>query len=196
MEITLKNIYVSERLSRETAAFQASLYINGYRVGVITNDGQGGATMYRPLDDKGVLLIREAEAWCRQLPSMVCADTIVDGKAMKIPMELELYLDNMVTDWLRQKDADRFRKKAEKEMLTAILFGIPGKTFRVLRYRNPIAAMIRFDKGVEQLYRDIHTKVMPLLEENEKILNTNIPPGIIRLLKVPVEKWVDQACGK
>lgn len=192
MEITLKNIYVSERLSGQTTAFQATLYINDYRVGIITNDGRGSATMYRPLDDKGVLLIREAEVWCKRRPPMVCSDTIVDGKAMSIPMELEFYLDNMVTDWHRRKDADRFRKKAEKEMLTAILFGVPGKTFRVMRYRNPIAAMIRFNRGVEQLHQDIHTKVMPLLQGNEKILNTNIPPGIIRLLQVPAEKWVDQ----
>lgn len=192
MEITLKNIYVGERLSRETTAFQATLYINSYRVGVITNDGQGGATMYRPLDDRGVLLIREAEVWCRRLPPLVVTGEIVNGKPVTIPMELEIYLDNLVTDWLNHKDLERFRRKAQKEMLTSIVFGVPDKSFRVMKYRNPIAAMIRFDKGVEQLRLDIQRNVAPMLQENEKILNTNIPAGIIRLLEVPAEKWVVQ----
>jgi hypothetical protein len=195
MEIKLKNIYVNERLSRETMEFQATLYIDGHKVGVITNDGQGGATMYRPVDDRCVTLIREAEAWCRGLPPMIYPD-VIGGKTITVPMELEIYLDNIVTAWLDEQDRDRFCKKMEQEMLTAILFGVPGKTFRVLKYRNPIAAMIRFNKGVEQLRLDIHKKVMPLLQRNEKILNTNIPPGIIRLLEVPGERWVEQIGDK
>ena len=192
MEIRLKNIYVGERLSRETTAFQATLYINGYRVGVITNEGQGGATMYRPRDDRGVSLIKEAELWCRGLAPLVITDEIVNGKPVTIPMELEIYLDNLVTEWLNRKDLERFRRKAEKEMLTAILFGVPDRSFRVMKYRNPIAGMIRFNKGVEQLRLDIHKKVMPMLQVNEKILNTNIPDGIIRLLEVPAGKWVER----
>jgi hypothetical protein len=192
MEIILKNIYVGERLSRETTAFQATLYINSYRVGVITNDGQGGATMYRPLDDKGVALIKEAEFWCRRLPPLVITGEIVNDKPVTIPMELEIYLDNLVTDWLNQKDLEPFRKKLQKKMLTAIVFGVPDKSFRVMKYRIPIAAMIRFDKGVEQLRLDIHRKVVPRLKENEKIMNTNIPAGIIRLLEVPAGKWVER----
>jgi hypothetical protein len=192
MEIRLKNIYVGERLSRETTAFQATLYINGHRVGVITNDGQGGATMYRPVDDKGLLLIREAEVWCRRLPPLVFTDETVADKPVTIPMELEIYLDNLVTDWLNHKDLERFRRKAEKEMLSAIVFGVPDKSFRIMKYRNPIAAMIRINKGVEQLRLDIHKKVLPMLLGNEKILNTNVPAGIIRLLEVPAEKWVVQ----
>jgi hypothetical protein len=190
MEIILKNIYVGERLSRETTAFQATLYINSYRVGVITNDGQGGATMYRPLEDKGLLLIREAEVWCRRLPPLVFTDETLAGKPVTIPMELEIYLDNLVTDWLNHKDLERFRRKAEKEMLSAIVFGVPDKSFRIMKYRNPIAAMIRYNKGVGQLKMDIHKKVLPMLQDNEKILNTNVPAGIIRLLEVPAEKWV------
>ncbi len=196
MEITLKNIYVGERLSRETTAFQATLYINSCRVGVITNDGQGGATMYRPLDDRGVALIKEAEFWCKGLPPVVFADEFVEGKPVTIPMELEIYLDNLVTAWLNQRDLQRFRRKAAKEMLGAIVFGVPDKSFRVMKYRQSISEMIRFNKGVDQLRKDIHKKVIPLLGENEKILNTNVPPGIMRLIDVPAGKWVEQVSGK
>jgi hypothetical protein len=191
MEIILKNIYVSERLSRETMAFQATLYINGYKVGVISNEGQGGPILYHPLEDKGNFLIREAEAWCRKLPPVIFPDTMIDGKPMSIPMELEIYLDNTITAWLEQKDREKFRWKMEKKMASAILFGIPEKTFRVLRFKTPIASMIKCNTGVERLRRDIHKWVLPLLAENEKILNTNIPARIIKMMEVGDGKWVE-----
>ena len=103
MEIRLKNIYVGERLSRETTAFQATLYINGYRVGVITNDGQGAATMYRPIDDRGVALIKEAEFWCKGLPPVIFSDEMVDCKPVTVPMEMEIYLDNLVYGMVESK---------------------------------------------------------------------------------------------
>lgn len=190
MEIRLKNIYVSERLSRETTAFQATLYINGYRAGIVANYGRGGATVYRPRDEQGAKLMREAKLWCRKLPPLVRDDEIVEGKSSTIPMELDFYLDNMIMDWLRKKDRQRFAKKAERYMLTSILFGVPGKNFRAMQYRLPIAAMIRMDKGVERLRMDIHNKVLPMLRDDEKILNTNIPVETIRLLEVPAGKWV------
>jgi hypothetical protein len=190
MEISLEDIYSGERLSREATIFQATLFINRYKVGVITNDGQGGATMYRPIDDKGVALIREAEHWCRGLAPMVGTETMTNGTPVSIPMDLETYLDNLITDWLNQKDVARFWRKAEKEMYNAILSGIPGKTFRVMRYGDAIARLVRRYGGVEQLRLDIHRKVIPMLQENEKILNTNIPLRIVRQLGVPAGKWV------
>jgi len=190
MEIILKEIYVGDRLSREATVFQATLYIDGYRVGVITNDGQGGATMYRPLDDRGIALIRQAEVWCRTLPPMVLADTMSDGRPVTIPMELELYLDNIVTDWLTQKDAEAFRRKAEKKMIRSILFGVPDKTFRARTYGARIDWLIHRKGWVDQLRDDIHRKVLPLLEENEKILNTNIPWHVVERLDIPMGKWV------
>jgi hypothetical protein len=195
MEINLKNIYVSERLSRETMAFQATLFINNYKVGTVSNEGQGGAMMYHPLEDKGNFFIREAEAWCRKLPPAVFPEE-VDGKPMTLPMDLELYLDNIITAWLKEKDLQKFRRKMEKDMRTAILFGIPDKAYRVMRYKMPIDSMIGYGKGVERLRIDIHKLIIPLLGEGEKILNTNIPPAIIKKLGIDDEKVVEQVIGK
>jgi hypothetical protein len=191
MEILLKNVYVNERLSKETTAFQATLYINGFEVGFISNQGIGGPIQYHPFGDKGILLIREAEVWARKLPPVVFPDTIVDGKPMTVPMELEMYLGDLIAAWLEQKDLEKFRRKMEKEMSTAIVFGIPGKSFRALKFTNPIASMIQLNKGIERLRLDIHKKVIPLLKENERILNTNIPAAVIKMLGVGEGKWVE-----
>jgi len=195
MEITLKNIYARVKDGGEHILYQATLYIDGYKVGVVTNDGDGGATMYRPLEDRGNMLIREAEAWCRKQPAVVCPDIMLGDKPMTIPMDLEIYLETKVVEWFNQKESQRFRRKIEKEMVNAIVFGEPWKTFRMMRYRRPIAELIRFNKGIDRLRQDIHSKVIPMLEENEKILNTNVPPYIRRLLEVPAEKWVSETNG-
>jgi hypothetical protein len=79
----------------------------------------------------------------------------------------------------------------EKKMASAIVFGIPEKTFRVLRFKIPIASMIKCNSGVERLRRDIRKWVLPRLAENEKILNTNIPASIIKMLEVGDGKWVE-----
>lgn len=193
MEIILKNIYTGERQSRDMTVFQATLYIDGYRVGVITNDGQGGATMYRPLDDKGIALIRQAEVWCRTLPPMVLPDRMSDGKPVTIPMELELYLDNIITEWLKRRDIEAFRRKAEKKMTRSILFGVPHKTFKEMTYGTLLTRLIHRPGWVDQLRDDIHRKVLPLLQDNEKILNTNIPQRVVERLDIPVGKWVGQS---
>lgn len=177
-------------------AFQATLYINGYKVGVVSNEGRGGAILYHPLEDKGNFLIREAEAWCRKLPPVVFHDTLISGKPMTIPMELEIYLDNIITAWVSQKDLEKFQRKMEKEMRTAILFGIPDKTYRVLKYTVPIDSLIRYVNGLERLRTDIHKKVIPLLGENDKILNSNIPVAIIKKLGIADGIWVEQVKGK
>jgi hypothetical protein len=48
MDIKLKNIHVDHRLSEETNAFTADLFINGKNVGTAMNSGQGGMTSCRP----------------------------------------------------------------------------------------------------------------------------------------------------
>jgi hypothetical protein len=192
MNIQLKNVRVNERLSRESLAFSATLYINGQRVGILTNDGHGGETNYRALDKRGESLIREAVKWVGSFPRKLGAGNANGKTTAEDPSKFRHHLDDMVTGWWNGREAVKFRRKAEKAMENGIVFGVPGRSYRVMRYRQPIAVMIRLDKGVERLRLDIHGKVLPLLQEGEKILNTNIPGKIIQLLDIPAGKWVDQ----
>ena len=49
MRIELKNVKRSEFASHGTVCFEASLYVDGKRVGGVSNDGQGGCNVYRLL---------------------------------------------------------------------------------------------------------------------------------------------------
>jgi hypothetical protein len=50
MKIELKNVKHSEFASHETSCFEASVYIDGVRAGIVENDGQGGCNRYHPYD--------------------------------------------------------------------------------------------------------------------------------------------------
>lgn len=196
MLVQLKNVRVHERLSRESLAFSATLYINGQRVGILTNDGRGGETRYKALDKRGELLIKEAVEWCGSFPRKLGSDKREGERPGADQQKFRDHLDDMATGWWNGKEAVKFQKKVEKAMETGIVFGVPGRTFRVMRYPHPIAGMIQVERGLERLRLDIHGKVMPLLKDGEKILNTNVPQSIIRLLEVPVGKWVGQTDRK
>lgn len=196
MNIQLKNVRVNEGLSRESLAFSATLYINGQRVGILANDGHGGETNYRALDQRGESLIREAVKWVGSFPRRLGSDGESDRAPDVDQQKFGHHLEDMANCWWNGKEAARFQKKAEKAMETGIVFGVPARSFRVMKYRQPIAFLIRIEKGVERLRLDIQGKVLPLLKEGEMILNTNIPPKVIQLLAVPVGKWVEQAAGK
>jgi hypothetical protein len=48
MKIELRKVAHSARLSRETAAFSADLYIDGVKRATVENDGHGGPNMVHP----------------------------------------------------------------------------------------------------------------------------------------------------
>src|SRR5882672_7853638 len=100
MKIELKNIHFSERLSEETLAFAANLYINGTLAGRASNQGHGGPTDYHGINMKGVELIKEAEAYCKTLPP---EKFTVEGKDYSYDMNLEHFIDNLLTSYLQEK---------------------------------------------------------------------------------------------
>ncbi|PYF74634.1 hypothetical protein [Pedobacter nutrimenti] len=54
MKIELKNIKYFDALSEETTLFNANLYIDGKKAGIVKNDGRGGSTFHMGTTAKGV----------------------------------------------------------------------------------------------------------------------------------------------
>lgn len=48
MNVTIKNLKYSEFASEETDCFEATVYVDGKRLCIASNDGKGGATHFRP----------------------------------------------------------------------------------------------------------------------------------------------------
>lgn len=109
--LTVKNVKVAEFASEETLCFEASLYVNGKRAAVVSNDGHGGSHSYHVIDRAA---FAQAEA------AAAGADLPFDFE------RLDQLVDNLVGDYEEQK---RLRRLAKRYTL----FRLPGDDPNALR---------------------------------------------------------------
>src|SRR6185437_6844340 len=192
MEIVLKNIKVNERLSEETTCFSATIYIDGVRAGEASNRGYGGMTEYRGNDAQGMKLLLDAEEYCRKLPPRTYPGAD-DGKDLVLKLNLEGFIDDLVTEHLKKRDLESFVRKMEKAMLTGIVVGVPEKEYRVWKLKVTIAHFMADEKSGRQLRRLIEDKVVPSLKAGEMILNSNFSVDFTMSLKVGAERLIPHA---
>lgn len=100
MKIELKNIKHYARLSEETNACSADVYLNGKKVGTLENSGKGEGYCPR-LNDHS--LLDAMSAWARTQP----AEKTSYGD---LPMNLDFYLSTLVHKDLVMKEAKRHFK--------------------------------------------------------------------------------------
>lgn len=176
MKIELKSIQYSEKLSEETNAFSANLYIGGIKAGTASNRGHGGSTSYHADDQKGQKLIDDAEVYCRSLPSEKFSE---GGRDHELKMDLELYIDNILGKYLQEKEMQKYQKKLEKAMEKGIVAGVPDSYFEVWPFTLPIEKILQHPKGPEMIKNVIIKNIIPVLTEGKIILNTNIPQKML-----------------
>jgi len=187
MEIELKGIHYSEQLSQETNAISANLYINGYKAGTDSNQGHDGPTNYLAFDEKGKQLIKAAESYCKDLPS---EKFFMGGEEHRSSMDLELYIDTLLTNYLKKRNLQQFHSKLRNYTSKNIVIGIPNQSFRTLRLTFPIDLMLIHPKGEAILTSLIIEKILPNLQENEKILINNIPEQILKNAGLSVNQYI------
>jgi len=188
MKIELKKIHYSEQLSEETHAFTANLYINGTHAGYAKNNGRGGATYYQAKDEKGKVLIKEAEKYCAELPAKNTEDKSLDD--LSWDMDLAQIIDDLLYLYLEKKEIDRFNSKLNKRMLDGLVFGIQDQSFRGFVYPLPMIQLLAQPKGPEIVLKDLTEKVLPSLTDGNKLLNTNIPESIIKAAGLDEQQYV------
>ena len=94
MKIELKSIKHYESMSEETYCFEASLYVDGERVGAVSNRGSGGCHDY-DFDSK---IETKLDEWCKaNLPKWSMFDD------EEYDTDLELHISNLVTEFLDSK---------------------------------------------------------------------------------------------
>ena len=100
MKIELKNIKHSEFASHETNCYEATIYINGKREGVVSNDGQGGCDSVHPWQ-----LAQEIDAYAKALPPVVCE--WIDpktGEPFVLEQTHETIFGELLNEWFQAKD--------------------------------------------------------------------------------------------
>jgi len=100
--ITLKGFKHSEFASHETHCYEASVYFNGKRIGVVSNDGQGGSDRFDG----------DYKIW-RDLESRIKSDHPkyhMDFDDSWNEMSMEVWCGEQVNKWLSHKDFKRTMK--------------------------------------------------------------------------------------
>ena len=129
MKLELKNIKHTSWASEETHCYQASLYVDGKPVAIVSNDGHGGADrdyphgQFRPqlkdFTDVGgdyPSVMRKVHEYFDGLPpspfSYVGADGVMIHDSMR--QTLEFWCADQVNDWLSARE---LKSKLKKEFL-------------------------------------------------------------------------------
>ena len=101
MKIELKRFTSNARLSQETTAFAADVWVDGKKVGYAENDGHGGSTLVH-LDPS----VRDAVE--------VHGKTLVPAEYRSFTGGAEWLVDQLVEEELQKREDKKFAKKLEK----------------------------------------------------------------------------------
>ena len=104
MKIELKNVKHSEFASHETSCFEASVYIDGVRAGIVENDGQGGCNRYHPYE-----LEIKINEYAKTLPPVTTSmtDPHDSSKPFTYDQDADHIIDDLLTAHLYTKDLKR-----------------------------------------------------------------------------------------
>ena len=94
LNIELKNIKYSAFASQETYCFEATIYLEGVKVGTASNAGHGGPTEVSPLS-----LYRQLDEHAKTLPTI--ESQFIEGG---LPVDPEIIIGDLMTEHLAIKN--------------------------------------------------------------------------------------------
>ena len=109
MKLELKNIKHTSWASEETHCYQASLYVDGKPVAIVSNDGHGGADRdYSHPKFKGEYrdTMRKVNEYFKSLPN-IPSEWFPEG----MEQTLEFWCCDQVNDWLSERELKSKLKK-------------------------------------------------------------------------------------
>lgn len=168
MKIELKSLKINLTFSEETTMFKANIYVNGKKVGYAENNGRGGSTNIQPFDKQCSDILNKANEYCKTLPP-------IEYGNMKIDMDLEHFVDNIVNDEANKKEDEKYVKQLNRNCEKGICFGSENK-YSIIKWKIPICEMINHNKGKTILTM----KLKELVANGETILNKNIPEELYK----------------
>ena len=150
MDITLKNVKIYAGLSEETIAFNASVYIDGKKVGEAKNAGHGGANDVDVRDSEGRWhrdLLKEMETECAKHTWAYDNETHNHN--------LDSYIGELVDNVQEQRDLKR-------KCRTQTLFRIPDEVYEDGEYH---VMKRKYDDTVKSYLLKSHGDKIDILNE-------------------------------
>jgi hypothetical protein len=109
----LKNVKIAEWASEETTCFDATLYMNGKRIGTCGNDGHGGCNRY---DFNTTTIIEDCEEWLWNDHVVMCEQYGLDQKPRnEFCGDLDSLINALIDQHYIAKDAKAYAKSISKK---------------------------------------------------------------------------------
>lgn len=123
MKIEIKNVKHSAFASQETHCFQATVYVDGKKAFIASNNGHGGCDEYFPL--KGM---SGSDMWTR----IHEINAELNKEEIKTPHgtlknDLELVVSDLVNKWLREREVMKIMKKVAYVGKDGAVYTLPAK---------------------------------------------------------------------
>lgn len=150
MELKLKNVKFSEKLSEETSAFSADLFISTKKVAYISNYVKGGGTDYH------------AYAGCEDL-----LKSTEEYTKSTMHSNLENVIGDMFNKWLDEKEQKRILSNEKRGIIYSDKTGL----VTLMSWKGQtIDSLLKIPKSKEM----IKNKVKSLEKQGFIVLNTNL----------------------
>jgi hypothetical protein len=167
MKIELKKLKINLAFSEETTMFMADVYVDGVCVAYAQNDGHGGSTYYHAYEGKRELL-KKAEEHCKAMPPIKYSTLTID-------MNLEHFIDELVSAKANEKDLEKFKKKRDKAMVKHIVWGKPNSdSFNQWGFKGSIQEILSMGVQGVTAVENMYKKVKAELKEGEIIFNEDL----------------------
>ena len=173
MKIELKALRIYDKMSEETIAFTADVYVNGKKVAYAKNDGHGGSTYYHPYPNADRALLKAAEDYCKALPP---EKSTYGDKTLELPQSLESVIDEWVYRVDNEKSKAAFQKKLEKNMIKGLCVGTPD-SYTVIWWKGVTIPQMMASANGRAVLR---AKILQLQSEGKNILNSNVLVGEVK----------------
>jgi len=148
MKIELKNIKYSDFASEETNCYEATIYIDGKKMGTVNNGGKGGCDNIYPYEVE-TMINRYAKTLPVRKLGFIDPQT---GKEFECPQSAETIFGDLMDDYLCGKDL----KKALK---TKILFMRDKQVWETKRM-DAIVFKATLAKGNDELMKNLKAEVI------------------------------------
>lgn len=117
MKIELRNVKHAAFASEETDCFTATVYLDGKRVGEVSNAGKGGCNEYHPHE-----LEKRLNEYAKTLPQTdIGCDVGGSGSPVMIEQDADTVIGTLLHDWMLRRDLTRALSRK-------VLFTRPGQT--------------------------------------------------------------------
>jgi hypothetical protein len=163
MNLQIKNVHFSERLSEETNAFACDVYFNGKKFAYAKNDGHGGETCINRQPNCEDIY-KQAESYAKSLPNIVSKYKGKDGNFITWNSDLEGVVDSLLETWLDNKVLSTNSRKG-------IFYEKPNSIRAIISWKGyTIPKLLKSEHGRKII---VH-RLEELKKQGCKILNNNL----------------------